>query len=95
MPNNATVEQCKGLAPIFIHAMELDADRDASMDFARKLYEAKVYTQIHVWGGAAHGAFAVPNPESKLYEAFQTICAAEMHDMFAYDFRRAWLDEEK
>lgn len=94
MPNNATVEQCRGLAPIFIHAMELDADRDASMDFARKLYEAKVYTQIHVWGGVAHGTFAVPNPESKICEAFQTICSVELHDMFTYDFRRSWLDEE-
>ncbi len=94
VPNHATVEDCKGLCPIFIHAMELDADRDASMDFARKLYEAKVYTQIHVWGGAGHGAFFLPpKGESKIHDAYKAICFAELHDMFTYDLRRLWLND--
>lgn len=94
VPNHATVEDCKGLCPVFLHALELDADRDASMDFARKLYEAKVYTQIHVWGGAAHGAFLVPTPEpSRICEAYEMMCLTELHDLFKYDFRRDWVNE--
>lgn len=95
IPNHATVDDCKGLAPIYLHAMELDADRDSSMDFVRKLYEAKVYAQLHVWGGAAHGAFLLPPADrSPIHELFHQTCYTELHDMFAFDLRRDWVNEK-
>lgn len=89
VPGHATVDDCKGLAPIFLHTLELDPDRDACLDFVRKLYEAKVYAQFHSWAGAAHGAFHVMT-DSRIKKVFDAVCYTELADMFAYDFRRDW-----
>ena len=105
--NRATVEDCRGLCPFFIHTAEMDGDRDSSMQFASKLYAAHVYTQIHVWGGAAHGLLnlvggtingmpMVDNGvELSIIERHDKDITGEILDCFRYDFRRPWLDEEK
>lgn len=94
IPARATVEDCVGLCPMYLHAMEMDSDRDSTMAFASKLYEAKVFTQIHVWGGSAHGGLLLSQPGTPIKDAYETIRDAEIHDMFEYDLRRPWIEKE-
>jgi acetyl esterase/lipase len=92
MPGRATVEDCCGLCPLFLHTFELDPQRDDVIDFAKKLYETHVYTSLHVWDGALHCAFAVPGP-GEINEAYDQLCICQIKDMFRYDFRREWLQD--
>lgn len=93
IPARATKEDCIGLCPMYLHAMEMDSDRDSTMAFAEKLYEAKVFTQIHVWGGAGHGGLLLAQDESPIKSAYEVVRDAEIHDMFEYDLRRSWTKE--
>lgn len=54
-PNRAEVEDCKGLCPFFIHTNEIDPEVDPVYHLAHKLRTAGVYTELHQWGGVAHG----------------------------------------
>ena len=94
VPGHATVEDCKGLCPMYLHGLEMDSDRDPMIAFAEKLYEAKVFTQIHVWGGVAHGGLLLAPADAPLRRAYDAVRAAEIADMFNHDFRRPWTVEE-
>jgi acetyl esterase/lipase len=54
----------RGLAPAFIGVGTLDVFRDENIEYARRLLEAGVATELHVYPGAPHGfeGFA-PNAE--------------------------------
>lgn len=91
IPSRATVEDCKGLCPVYIHTNELDSCRDAGIAFANKCMEAKVWTQLHNWAGMVHGGLTMG--ESRIHKAFQTVYLTEIQDMFEFDFRREWLNE--
>lgn len=54
-PNRATVEDCRGLCPIFIDTFELDPDVSYSLEFVGKLLEAGVFFDYHISGGCSHG----------------------------------------
>jgi acetyl esterase/lipase len=55
MAGRATVEEAKGLCPIFLTVPEIDPQRDDSIKFALTCYEAGVYCDLHVWAGNGHG----------------------------------------
>ena len=51
---NATVGQLKGLPETFIIVGSIDLFCDEDMDYARKLMEAGVFTELHVEPGVPH-----------------------------------------
>ena len=53
-PAVATVEQLKGLPKTFMIVGSLDLFCDEDMDYARKLIEAGVFTELHVEPGVPH-----------------------------------------
>jgi acetyl esterase/lipase len=44
-----------GLPPAWIATTELDLFRDEDVDYARRLLEAQVPTELHVYPGGVHG----------------------------------------
>lgn len=94
LANRATVEDCKGLCPIFIHVGENDVDRDASMAFVQKLFAAGVYTQYHIWGGCCHATQFNSPADEPLRERYMEQVYGEYRDLLKYDMRREWLVDE-
>ena len=90
--NHATVDECKGLCPMFINAGESDQDRDPAIQFASKLYEAGVFTTLRVWGGAGH-ATLFNSTEGPLSERFYADLFGDIQDCLKYDLRRPWTAE--
>lgn len=99
MPNHATVEDCIGYPPVFMHQSELDPDILNNVEFYTKLLKAHSFAEYHVYGGAHHnnGVFSVvkgvgePNDYSMLVgKIFDT----NLEDCFRYDLRRPWVVEE-
>jgi acetyl esterase/lipase len=58
-----------GLPPAWIATTELDLFRDEDVDFARRLLEARVPTELHVYPGGVHG-FDLFAPEAALTRRF-------------------------
>ena len=87
--NHATVEECKGLCPMFINIGESDQDRDATMAFASKLYAARVPCSLHVWEGASHATlyYARKTPTSQI---FWSTLFNDIRCCMTYDMRRPW-----
>ncbi|MEU3980684.1 alpha/beta hydrolase [Streptomyces sp. NPDC026672] len=54
-----------GLPPTYLSVNELDVLRDEGLDYARRLLEAGVPTEVHVWPGTFHG-FAAAAPDSSV-----------------------------
>lgn len=90
-PSRATVEDCKGLAPIFLYLGELDGSRDAAIDLAQKCLAAKGFVQLHLWGGVPHAG--VYQPVGHIHNVYTTTIAEELQDLFDHDLRRPWLLE--
>lgn len=61
----ARAEDISGLPPTFIDVGELDLFRDEDMDFAKRLAEAGVQVEFHLWPGAYH-ASEIFAPEAAL-----------------------------
>ncbi|HVT76782.1 MAG TPA: alpha/beta hydrolase fold domain-containing protein, partial [Acidimicrobiales bacterium] len=55
-PARATVDQLRGLPPTFIDVGELDAFRDEDIEYAQKLLQAGVATELLVTPGAFHAS---------------------------------------
>ena len=87
-PNHTTVEECRGLCPVFINVGESDQERDPVIDFASKCYEAKVPCSTHVWLGAAH-ATLWNSRGTPMSERFFEILYGDIHDCLTYDLRRS------
>lgn len=95
--NHATVEECIGLPPTFIHTMEIDPGADPSLVYASKLMEAGVYTELHLWGGTNHVGLPTcseNDPNSAYGERYASMVEANLRDCMKYDMRRKWLREE-
>lgn len=58
-----------GLPPTWIGTAELDLFRDEDVEYARRLYEAGVPTELHVYPGGVHG-FDLFAPDSALARRF-------------------------
>ena len=87
--NRATVEECKGLCPMFINIGESDQDRDATMEFARKLYEARVPCSLHVWEGSAHATMLFAR-HTGMAQCFWDTLFNDIRCCMSYDMRRPW-----
>lgn len=61
----ARAEDISGLPPTYIDVGELDMFRDEDMDFAKRLAEAGVQVEFHLWPGAYH-ASEIFAPEATL-----------------------------
>ena len=92
--NHASVEECRYLCPIVINVGESDQDRDACLEFARKLYAAKVPTSLHVWEGAAHATLYYSKVKNKKGEVnnmakrFWDNLYGDIEAFMKYDMRR-------
>jgi acetyl esterase/lipase len=95
--NHATVEECIGLPPTFIHTVELDPCADPCMVYASKLMEAGVYTDIHVWGGSNHQALSTAgtmDPTNEYGQRYAKAFDEDVMDCIKYDLTRSFLQEE-
>ena len=94
-PNYATVEDCIGLCPVFLHIEAEDANASAVRAFADKLVQAGVYHELHVWGGSCHSAigFAYAMGDSDHARRYIAMLDANITDCMKYDLRRSWIPE--
>jgi acetyl esterase/lipase len=65
----ARATDLSGLPPAWIATTELDLFRDEDVDYARRLLEARVATELHVYPGGVHG-FDLFAPEAVLTRRF-------------------------
>lgn len=96
VPNHASKEECIGLPPTFMHVEEHDPGASSTMAYAEKLLAAGVYTEVHLWGGAAHTNLSTTKfvtEDSKYSDRFFSIYDNNILDCFKYDFRRQWLTD--
>jgi len=91
--NHATVEECKGLCPIFLNVGESDQDRDATIEFAKKLYEARVPCSLHVWEGASHATLYYAR-KTGMARRFWDNVYGDIQCCMDYDMRRPWAWDE-
>ena len=59
-PARATVEDLSGLPPAYVTAYQIDPTRDEGLDYARRLIQAGVPTEVHHYPGAFHMAHIIP-----------------------------------
>jgi acetyl esterase/lipase len=59
-PARAGVGELVGLPPAVLTAYQVDPTRDEGLDYARRLIQAGVPTEIHHYSGAFHVAHAIP-----------------------------------
>ncbi|MFI9456920.1 alpha/beta hydrolase [Amycolatopsis sp. NPDC052450] len=64
----ATAEDLTGLPPAFIEVGAAEIFRDEDVDYARRLWQAGVPTELHVWAGAYHGFDRIA-PDSEVTRA--------------------------
>ena len=65
----ARVTDVTGLPPTYISTMEFDPLRDEGVQFAVRLMQAGVQTELHCFPGTFHGSFMVPKAEISKREA--------------------------
>jgi acetyl esterase/lipase len=59
-PARAEVPELAGLPPAWVAAYEVDPTRDEVLNYARRLTEAGVPTELHLYSGAFHIAHILP-----------------------------------
>lgn len=97
--NNASVEDCVGLPPTFIHDFESDPSVDPSYEYGSKLNQAGVYSEVHCWGGSEHTSLSrclsLPDEaiESDYMKRVKSVIFGNIKDCFKYDLRRTWIQE--
>ena len=60
VPGRARAEDLTGLPPAYVSCYQVDPNRDEALDYARRLTEAGVPTEVHQYSGAFHLAHAFP-----------------------------------
>ena len=65
----ATCEQIAHLPSTFVTANEIDPLRDEAIDFVRRLLEAGVAVEFHLYRGAFHGAMSFDSPLAERAQA--------------------------
>jgi acetyl esterase len=63
-PARAAVEDLSGLPPAYVTAYQIDPTRDEGLDYARRLIQAGVPTEVHHYPGAFHMAHIIPGTAS-------------------------------
>ena len=89
VPGHATVQELKGMPPIFMHASENDPNRDDSITYCSKLFEANVFCSLHVWPGTNHATFFSGGPH-ELKDRFFAEVTRDIAEMMKHDLRRPW-----
>lgn len=72
----ARAEDLSGLAPAFVIVGELDLFVDESIDYAMRLIQAGVSTELHVFAGAFHGSELMINTSETSRRFIETTKAA-------------------
>lgn len=91
--NRATIEDVRGLPPVWIPvAGEFEPSRDSVYRFVNLLHQAHVFCDLHMWGGTSHGNGGFV--KSEFSKRVLNVCAGALKDAINYDFRRPWLNEE-
>lgn len=78
----ARADDLSGLAPAFIIVGELDLFLDECIDYAKRLTEAGVPTELHVMPGAVHGTHMFL-PDAPLSKRWRTIETEALRDAFS------------
>ncbi len=89
VPNHATVEELKGMPPVFMHVAESDPNRDDDITYCSKLLEAKVMCSMHLWPGTNHATFYSGGPH-EMKNRYLAEITRDMSDMIENDLRRLW-----
>lgn len=91
--NRATVEECRGLCPVFINTCDLDADVEYSLEFVGKLLRAGVYVDYHIMSGMCHTMMYLEHDADEDIANFAgTLTRNTMrgvHECLTYDLRRS------
>jgi acetyl esterase/lipase len=78
-PATATVEQLKGLPETFMIVGSLDLFCDEDMDYAQKLMEAGIFTELHVEPGVPHAYESFEGtPQEKRFKELRNNATARM-----------------
>jgi acetyl esterase len=59
-PARASVEDLAGLPPAYVTAYQIDPTRDEGLEYALRLIQAGVSTEVHHYPGAFHMAHVIP-----------------------------------
>jgi len=89
--NHATVDECKGLCPIFINTFDLDPDCQYNLEFVDKLLQAGVYVDYHITSGCSHGMGGLAAVDENVGEYMKRENEEifnSVHECMAYDLRR-------
>ena len=70
---------------------EMDCSRDGNLDFARKLHEAGVFADYHVWGACNHNTC---DPNTPLGKEVSLEDHRALRYALAYNFDRSWANEK-
>lgn len=103
LANKATIADCIGFPPCFIHTAEFDPDRDSNREFYGKLLKARTYTEYHAWGGSMHETFGLSATTffngmdffaTPYGEVFKAMIDSNIETCYKYDLRRPWVVED-
>lgn len=92
VPNHATVDEVKGMPPIWMHVAEHDPLRDDEVEYCSKLWEAGVMCDLRVWAGTSHTTL-FSGPPNEYKTRFNRQVYQNITDAFQYDLRRPWTGE--
>jgi acetyl esterase/lipase len=73
----------EGLPPAFISCAEIDPCRDEAVEYAHRLFQAYVHTELHVFAAAFHG-FDSAAPHWEVSRELQALHARSLHRAFSY-----------
>lgn len=91
LAGRATVEECIGYPPTWFPIIaEMDAARDATLEFIQKLHKANVFVDYHVWGGCNHNTTDPSTVLGALMASGDDYCVDQA---LKYDFSRPWTEE--
>lgn len=99
MPNHATVEDCIGYPPVFMHQSELDPDILRNLEFYGKLVKARSFAELHLYGGSIHNnsvwAGIKATGELNAYSRqVADLYYNEIEYCYKFDLRRPWVVDE-
>jgi acetyl esterase/lipase len=89
--NHASVDDCIGYPPLFMHTTEFDTCRDPAIQFVQKVEKARSFAEFHLWGGLSHcNKNFSGEPCPPLDEMNETI-DRNIATCFRCDLRRPWV----
>lgn len=92
--NHASVEDCIGYPPLFLHSAEWDPSSDYDRDFAGKVKAALSFVSYHCWGGVGHNINNLDGEDRYYIDRLNKVIDDDIDDAFTYDLRRPWVLDE-